>query len=50
MYTEFPEAFNATENNFEIALGFMQIRPFQYKRPDPRIGEIYMRMVEMDQN
>ena len=30
MYEEFPDPFNATENNFEIAIGFLSIRPFEY--------------------
>ena len=50
MYKEYPESFNAQENKFEIAIGFLQIRPYKYKVHDPRIGQINIRMVEMDQS
>ena len=50
MYDEFPQPFNATDNNFEIAVGYLSIRPYEYKKPDPRIGQINLRMVVMDQS
>ena len=48
MYADFPEPFNATENKFEFGVAFMQIRPYRYRAHDPRIGQINMRMVQMN--
>ena len=48
MYTEYPEPFQADDNNFEIALGFLQIRPYQFVPHDETYGNWYMRQVTMD--
>ena len=50
MYTEYSEGFLASENNFEIAIGFLSILPYKYIPHDERYGNFHMRMVTMDQN
>ena len=49
MYLDYPEPFNATENLFEFAVGFLSIRPYRYVQYDPRYGNIHFRQVDMDQ-
>ena len=48
MYLDYEEPFIATENRFEFALGFLQMRPWMFVDHDPRIGQVNMRRVEMD--
>ena len=38
MYNDYPEPFDAAENRFEFAVGFLSIRPYKFKSHDPRIG------------
>jgi len=49
MYEHFPEALNAKDNFFELAIGFLKIEPYKFKAHDPRIGQLNARMVQMDQ-
>lgn len=49
MYNDYQAPFNATENLFEFAVGFLSIRPYKFVPHDPRIGQMNMRLVKMDQ-
>ena len=50
MYNEYPEPFNAGENFFQFAVGFMSIRPFKFIKFDPRYGQMQFRRVELTQS
>jgi len=49
MHKHYPEPIRADDNLFEFAIGFLQIMPYKYVAHDPRIGQLNVRMVEMDQ-
>ena len=48
MHQDYPEPFVASDNRFEFAVAFLSVLPYRFKAHDPRIGQMNMRMVEME--
>jgi len=48
MFYDYPEPFTAREHRFEFAVTFLSILPYKFVKPDPRIGQINMRRVDMN--